>query len=390
MNAKAALYLDDFKRHQDRPMAAVDPLLVAVVAALAALGLVMMTSASISGAERQFEAPLHYLGRQGAYLLSGLLLGALMFRLPLKIWQKLGPLLLIAGLVLLALVLVPGIGRTVNGSSRWLPLGLINLQVSELMKLVVVIYLAGYLTRHGERVRASFQGFLMPLLVLALLAVLLLAEPDFGATVVIATTALVMLLAAGVKLWQFAVLGLLASMAFAALAVTSPYRLQRLTAFLDPWADPFNSGFQLSQSLIAFGRGELTGVGLGASIQKLFYLPEAHTDFVFAVLAEELGFLGVAAVILLFGLFAWRALVIARRALERDQAFAGYLAYGIGFWIAFQAFVNMGVNMGLLPTKGLTLPLMSYGGSSLIVTCLALALLFRIDVDNRAAAGGGR
>jgi cell division protein FtsW len=276
----------------------------------------------------------------------------------------------------------------VNGSVRWINTGLFNLQVSEPAKLMILVYLASYLARHGDEVRTQLSGFIKPLVILALAAVLLLLEPDFGATVVLMATAMGMIFVAGVRLWQFSGMLGLAGLSLGGLAVSSPYRMERLTTFLNPWADPFDSGFQLTQSLIAIGRGEWFGVGLGASIQKLFYLPEAHTDFVFAVLAEELGLFGVFTVIALYVLVVWRAFVIAARAEKGGNAFAALLAWGIGIWFGLQAFINMGVNMGLLPTKGLTLPLMSYGGSSMVVMCAAVALLLRVDFETRCTVHG--
>ncbi len=279
--------------------------------------------------------------------------------------------------------MLPGIGVEVNGSTRWINLAVFRLQVSEPAKLLALIYMAGYLVRHGEEVRYTGAGFLKPLGLLLIAALLLLMEPDFGATVVLMTTALVMMFMAGVSLWKFGGLIAVAGTAFAALALLSPYRLQRLTAFIDPWNDPFNTDFQLTQSLIAIGRGEWFGVGLGASIQKLFYLPEAHTDFVFAVLAEELGLIGILVLLGLYALVVYRTYVIAARAEQGGNLFAAYLAYGIGTWLGMQAVINVGVNTGLLPTKGLTLPLLSYGGSSMLVTCIAIALLLRIDYETR-------
>lgn len=358
------------------------PLLLAVLAVLA-LGLLMVGSASISIADRQLGAPFHYLVRQGAYVAVGVLLAIITVQIPLAVWQRLGPLLLLSSLVLLLLVLIPGVGRNVNGASRWLSLGIFNLQVSELAKIALIIYTAGYLVRRGDEVRRTVQGFLKPLGVLMVFAVLLLAQPDFGALVVLGTTLLGMLFLAGVRLWLFGLLVALAAGALALLAITSPYRMERLTTFMNPWADPFNSGFQLTQALIAFGRGDWFGVGLGGSVQKLFYLPEAHTDFLFAVLAEELGLFGALGVILLFVFVVWRAFVIGRTAARVGAHFAAYLAYGIAILIGVQAFINIGVNMGVLPTKGLTLPLMSYGGSSMLITCVAIGLLLRVDRENR-------
>jgi len=292
----------------------------------------------------------------------------------------------VASLLMLAVLLIPGVGRNVNGATRWLNLVVFNLQVSELAKLSVVIYLAGYLVRHSEAVLNTVGGFLKPMGVIALVVVLLLLEPDFGASVVVIATAMGMLFLGGVQLWLFGVLLLTALLMFAALAISSPYRLERLTTFLNPWADPFDSGFQLTQSLIAIGRGEWFGVGLGGSVQTLFYLPEAHTDFVFAVLAEELGLIGGMVVVLLFAYLVWRIFRIGRQAAVAGNTFAAYLAFGIALWVALQVFINIGVNVGLLPTKGLTLPLMSYGGSSMMAMCVAMAIVLRIDAEHRRGA----
>ncbi len=359
-----------------------DPLLVFSLVALLGLGLVMMTSASTAIAERLHGEPLYFLYRQGAYLLFGLLLAAAMWRVPLRYWQAAAPLLLLIGLLLLVAVLMPGVGKTVNGSSRWLPLGVINIQVSEFIKLVLVVYLASFFSRHLEKVQADWRGMLAPLLVLGIIGLLLLLEPDFGGTVVVAVITLGLLFVAGLRLGYFLLLAAMAAAALVLLAKMSPYRWERVISFLNPWTDPYGDGFQLIQSLIAFGRGEWLGVGLGDSVQKLFYLPEAHTDFVYAILAEELGLVGVLLSISLYALLAWRALVIGRRALARDDRFGGFLAYGIGLWFVFQAYVNIGVNMGVLPTKGLTLPFMSYGGSSLVVCLLAAMLLLRVSYEN--------
>jgi cell division protein FtsW len=384
MVAKAAVNRLDFLfAEKDRQMNAVQPdmwLFIAVVA-IVAFGLVMMTSASITSAERVHDNAFYFLERQSVFLLAGVAMGWLMLKLPMKLWQAASPLLLVLSLLALMLVLVPGVGKNVNGSVRWLNLGFASVQVSEFVKLFVVIYMASYIARHSEAVQTRIRGFLMPMIVLAVTGTLLLAEPDFGTTVVISITVMGMLLLAGVQLRHFMVLAMLAITSFAILALTSPYRMQRLTAFLDPFARPFDSGYQLTQSLIAFGRGEWFGVGLGSSVQKLFYLPEAHTDFVFAVIAEELGFIGVMIVIALYLIVLWRAIVIGRLAQMGNRIFSAFVAYGIGLWLAFQAYVNVGVNMGVLPTKGITLPMMSYGGSSLIVSILAIALLFRIDKE---------
>jgi len=366
----------------------VDFLLVFSTASLAMLGLVMVSSASVTLADRELGQPFYYAIRQAIYIVSGVLGGVALFRLRLALLERMGVALLLLSLLLLLLVLVPGIGVEVNGATRWINIGLFRLQVSEPAKLLFIVYLASYLARHGEEVRTRIAGFVKPVGLFMLAALLLLLEPDFGATVVLAATVMGMIFMAGVRLVQFGgVLGV-GALLLASLAVSSPYRMQRLTTFLDPWADPFNSGFQLTQSLIAIGRGEWFGVGLGASIQKLFYLPEAHTDFVFAVWAEEMGLLGVCIIIMLYATLVWRAFVIAAQAVRADNLFAAYLSYGIGIWFGLQSFINIGVNMGLLPTKGLTLPLMSYGGSSMVVMCAAIALLLRVDYETRCTAAG--
>ena len=350
--------------------------LLGSVLLLLCIGLVMMGSASVSIAEKQYGEPFYYIWRQIAYIAVALLFSHLVLHVPTRVWNSISPHLLIAGCVLLILVLV--VGKEVNGSTRWISLGIFNVQPSELTKLFVVIFLAGYMLRRGEEVRTTVMGFLKPMLIIGVVGILLLLEPDFGSGVVIAFTALGMMFLGGVRLWQFGVLMLVMMMGLFSLAYSSPERLERLTSFLNPWADPFDSGFQLTQALIAFGRGEWVGVGLGGSVQKLFYLPEAHTDFLFAVISEEIGLIGGLVVIGLFCVITFRALKIGHNALSHSDKFAGYLAFGIGLLIGFQALVNIGVNMGVLPTKGLTLPLMSYGGSSMVATCIACAMLLRI------------
>ena len=362
--------------------------LMGALAAILTLGLVMVASASIALADRQTGQPLYYLWRQLGYTGAGVLLMALTTRIPLARWRAHGPLLLFASVVLLGLVLVPGVGREVNGSYRWLPLGPINMQPSELAKLFMILFLAGYLVRRGHEVRARFSGFAKPMALLVGISGLLLMEPDYGATAVLFATTLGMLFLGGVPLvlflgWVAAGLGVMVAM-----VLLAPYRLQRLTTFMDPWVDPFNTGFQLTQALIAVGRGQWLGVGLGGSVQKLFYLPEAHTDFLVAVLAEELGLLGVSVVVGLFAFVVLRAFQLARQAEDREDPFAAYVGYGIGLSLALQALVNVGVNLGALPTKGLTLPLMSYGGSSMLVNCLAAGLLLRLAHEQRL--GGAR
>lgn len=378
------------RRVRAQRFAATDHWLLGAALALLALGLVMVASASISSADRLLGQPFYYLLRQSAYVAIGLASTYAVWHIPMDVWNKAGPVLLGIAYVLLFAVLIHGIGHSVNGSRRWIPMLVFNLQVSEPAKLFAFIYTAGYLVRRGAEVRSQVAGFIKPMALLVVMCVLLLLEPDFGASVVLLSTALGMMFLAGVRLWQFGVLILMAGSAFAILALSSPYRLKRLTTFLNPWDDPFNSGFQLTQALIAFGRGEWLGVGLGGSIQKLFYLPEAHTDFLFAVLAEELGLVGVVAVIGLYVLLVWRTFVIAAAAQRAEQCFNAFLAYGIGMWIGLQAFVNMGVNMGVLPTKGLTLPLMSFGGSSIVVMCVAVGLLLRIDQEVRAGGSVAR
>ncbi len=348
---------------------------------LLGVGLLMVTSASMVISEQQFGTPFHFLLRQLIHICIGIVLSLFALRIDLNQWQRSGFVWLGFSIVLLVLVLVPGIGRHVNGSVRWIYLGPISLQVSELAKFSVILYLAGYLVRRAEEVQRSVTGFLKPMIVLGLMAFLLLMEPDFGATAVIMATALAMMFLAGVRLWQYAVMFSGVAMALAVLAITSPYRVARLTTFMHPWANQFDSGYQLTQSLIAFGRGGIFGVGLGDSIQKLFYLPEAHTDFLFAVLAEELGLIGELAIIALFCIMIGRVMWLGRKAYELGHHFAAYLSYGLGLWLAFQAMVNIGVNAGILPTKGLTLPLMSYGGSSIIINCVVIAILLRISSD---------
>ncbi len=366
-----------------RQFVACDSQLLLAVLSLSLLGLVMVGSSSISIADELTGNPLHYFWRQLVYLLISLAALFVAYKVPLKFWSQSGLLLIFFSLLLLLLVFIPGVGKQVNGSTRWINLGLFSIQVSEFVKLFVIIYIAGYLVRHNDVLRKYSSGFLKPLGLLSIIVFLLLLQPDFGAAVVLLATTMGMLWLGGAKPGQFLLLVLSLVGLLGSLAVISPYRMQRLTTFLDPWGDPFNSGFQLTQALIAFGRGEWLGVGLGASVQKLFYLPEAHTDFLFAVMAEEIGLLGGIVVILLFAFIVFRILYIGLRAERHEHPFGGYLAYGIGLWIGLQAFINIGVNMGVLPTKGLTLPFMSYGGSSLVVMCIAIGLVLRVDYETR-------
>ncbi|MCS3902252.1 cell division protein FtsW [Methylohalomonas lacus] len=371
------------RRTPATPLAGYDPWLLGVALLLLALGLVMVASASITIADRSFDAPLHYFWRQSFAAVLGIALAAAAMRLPLKLWEQTSLALLLAGLGLLLLVLIPGLGVEINGAMRWIRLGPVNLQASEPVKLCVIVYMAGYLVRQAEAMRATLSGFIRPVLVLTLVAALLLLQPDYGAAVVLFATGLGMMFLGGVPLGRFFAWMGVAAAALISLAILSPYRMQRLMSFTDPWQDPYNTGFQLTQALIAFGRGDWFGVGLGGSVQKLFYLPEAHTDFVYSVIAEELGFVGSTVVILLFCFIVRRAFTIGQLAIQAGQAFAAYLAYGIGLLIGIQTFINIGVNMGILPTKGLTLPLLSYGSNSLVITCLMIGLLLRIDYETR-------
>jgi cell division protein FtsW len=355
-----------------------DGVLLALALSLLLGGFVILASASISISDNAAGNPFFYLQRQLLAAALGAVAAAICLFIPMQAWRNLGPLMLLLGLALLFVVLVPAIGYEVNGARRWVRVGIMNLQVSEPARLCFLIYLAGYLVRRSKSLREEFTGFLRPMLVLTLACILLLKEPDFGAAFVLLATALVMLFVAGARIRDFVVFFSAAAAAMVALAITSPYRMKRLTGFLDPWADPYDSGFQLTQSLIAIGRGEWFGVGLGDSVQKLFYLPEAHTDFVFAVFAEEFGLLGSVVLITLFVALLWRVFRLGIRAHDAERFFEAYLAIGLGTWLGLQAFINIGVNMGLLPTKGLTLPLISYGRSSLIVTMASIGLLLRI------------
>lgn len=360
-----------------------DAQLTIAVLVLMSIGLVMVASASISIATRELGDPLYYFWRQSIYVAISLVLMLAATRIPLQLWRVASPVLLGVCALMLVLVFVPGLGREVNGSMRWLSFGPFNLQPSEPMKLAMVLYLAGYLVRRGELVRNTMGGFIRPMSMLAVIGVMLLFEPDYGATVVLFTTALGMLFLGGVPFWGFVGWAAFVAFSMAVVVMAAPYRVERMLTFLNPWADPFGSGFQLTQALIAIGSGEWFGVGLGSSVQKLLYLPEAHTDFLFAVLAEELGMLGVLVVILLFTFIIWRAMAIGIRAESAGHAYGAHLAYGVALLIGLQAFVNIGVNMGILPTKGLTLPLMSYGGSSLVVNAFAVGLVMRVDHELR-------
>ncbi|HEY5897679.1 MAG TPA: putative lipid II flippase FtsW [Burkholderiales bacterium] len=376
---------------RNAPAAEYDRSLTWAALLLAATGLVMVYSASIATAEgNRFTGnnAAWYLARHAMFLGLALTAALAVFLVPAKVWQKAAPWLFLAGVALLAAVLIPGVGREVNGARRWLALPIVSVQPSELMKLAAVMYAADYTVRKHAVLKSFKRGLLPMLAVMLLVSWLLLREPDFGALVVIAVTAFAILFLGGMNGRHFAALGGMLAAGSALLVVMSPYRMQRIFGYMDPWSDPFGRGYQLSHALIAFGRGEWLGVGLGASVEKLHYLPEAHTDFLLAVLGEELGFAGVAVVVALFAWIVARAFAIARQASLRERPFAALVAQGIGIWLGFQAFINMGVNVGLLPTKGLTLPLMSYGGSGLIVNFVALAILLRIDWENRQLARG--
>ncbi len=357
------------------------------------LGMVMVYSASIAIAEAgrlTGNHPAYFLFRHGVFLSVGLVAAGVAFQVPLTTWQRFAPWLFVAGFVLLALVLIPGIGRDVNGARRWLSLGFANLQPSELMKLFAVLYAADYTVRKMPHMHDLKKAFLPMAMAMVTIGVLLLKEPDFGAFVVIIAIAIGILFLGGMRARLFAFLIVLLLVAFAVLIIVSPYRRDRIFGFMDPWSDAYGRGYQLSHALIAFGRGELLGVGLGASVEKLFYLPEAHTDFLLAVIAEELGFAGVVMVVALFGLLIQRAFAIGRQAVALERLYPALVAQGVGIWIGIQGFINMGVNMGLLPTKGLTLPLMSFGGSGIMANCVALAILLRVDWENRQLMRGAK
>ncbi|MDO8990647.1 MAG: putative lipid II flippase FtsW [Sideroxyarcus sp.] len=374
-----------------RTVAEYDSVLTWIVTALLAIGLVMVYSSSIATAEAGKYTnyqPTYYLVRHGIFILIGVVAGVVAFQVPTQMWQKYAPYLFLVGVVLLILVLIPGIGRAVNGSRRWISLFVVNMQPSELMKLFAVLYAADYAVRKGAVKDHLLKPFLPMFAVMALVGALLLLEPDMGAFVVICAIAMGTLWLGGFNLKIFGGLVVLLPLAFAALIFSSEYRMQRVLGFLDPWSDPYGKGYQLSHALIAFGRGEWLGVGLGGSVEKLFYLPEAHTDFLLAVTAEELGLFGVSAVILLFAGLIVRAFAIGRQAAMNERLFPALVAQGIAVWLGVQAMINIGVNMGVLPTKGLTLPFLSFGGSGVVVNLMAVAVLLRIDYENRRVARG--
>jgi len=373
------------------PAAEYDRTLVWVSTLLLALGLVMVYSASIAIAEAgrtSGHQATYYLIRHALFVIAGVVIALAAFQVPLRSWQRAAPWLFLVGVLLLMVVLVPGVGREVNGSKRWLSLYFVNFQPSEFVKLFVVLYAADYTVRRAVHMDSLRRGFLPMLAVMLIVGGLLLREPDFGAFVVITVIAMGILFLGGMNWKLFAGLVMLLLTGFVLLILTSPYRLQRVIGFMDPWADPFGTGYQLSHALIAFGRGEWFGVGLGASVEKLFYLPEAHTDFLLAVIAEELGFVGVITIVLAFAWIVMRAFAVGRRAAMLERSFSALVANGIGLWIGVQAIINIGVNTGMLPTKGLTLPLLSFGGSAIAATCCAIGVLLRVDWENRQVMRG--
>ncbi|OEF94898.1 cell division protein FtsW [Vibrio splendidus] len=364
------------------PEALYDRQLVWIALGLMLTGLVMVTSASFPISARLTDQPFHFMFRHAIFLVLALGVSSVILQIPMQRWFQYSMYLL--GLSFFLLIVVLAVGKSVNGASRWIPLGLFNLQPAEVAKLSLFIFMAGYLVRKQDEVRKTFfGGFGKPIMVFGAFAVLLLGQPDLGTVVVMLVTLFGMLFIAGAKLSQFIALMVAGIAAVVGLIVIEPYRVRRVTSFWEPWNDPFGSGYQLTQSLMAFGRGDWMGQGLGNSIQKLEYLPEAHTDFVFAVLAEELGFVGVTLVLMLIFSLVFKAILIGKKAFENDQVFSGYLAFGIGIWFAFQTLVNVGAASGIVPTKGLTLPLISYGGSSLIVMSVAVSMLLRIDHECR-------
>ena len=374
------------RRRVEQRVAVIDYGVLLGVLFLLGLGFVMVASASMPIADRNYGDPFFFVLRHGFAVTLALLSGALCFAVPINTWERYAPWLLLFGIALLVVLLLPGVGRTVNGATRWIPLGVLNLQPSELMKFFAVLYVCDYLIRRQLEVQTSVIGFLRPMVPIGVACALIMVQPDFGTTAVILATVMGLLFLGGVRILSFVVLFLGVAVALAGLIIVEPYRLQRVTSFLKPFDDPFNTGYQLSQALIAFGRGEWFGVGLGNGIQKQFYLPEAHTDFLLAVVGEEFGLLGVLLVICIFAFLTWRAFSIGNRARAQGEGFSCYAAHGFGLMLGLQAFVNVGVNTGLLPTKGLPLPFMSYGSNALIVAVMAAAVLLRIDCELRRKA----
>jgi cell division protein FtsW len=380
-----AIRQDDLPRREEAPLlpwTGIDLQILLIYGLLLGIGLLMVVSASISVADAQLGDPFYYGKRQFLRMLLGLGLVLLALRIPTELWIRHGMLLMLCSILLLVVVLIPGVGRTVNGSTRWLDLGLFTVQVSEIAKLFLIIYLSGYLIRRSDEIKNGARGFVKSMVILAVASALLLMEPDFGAAAVLLMTGLGMMFLGGVRFGQFLLFVAGTLVIMVAMALASPYRMARITSFLDPWADPFNTGFQLTQALIAVGSGGWFGAGLGGSIQKLFYLPEAHTDFLFAIYAEEFGLVGVALLIALYLWFLMRCFHIGRQALAKGRPFGAYLVYGIGLLITLQALINISVNLGALPTKGLTLPFISYGGNSILVMSFAIGLVLRVAWEN--------
>ena len=357
---------------------------------LLAIGLVMISSASMDYASQRYGDPFYHTRRHAIYLIIALIAGFIASKVSVELWQRSDKYLLLLSFIILTLIIIPGVGVTANNATRWLAIGPLTLQGSEVAKLGVIVYLGSYLVRQNDLVRSKWSGFLNPMAIMMTMVVLLIKEPDFGAVVVLMSAALGMLFLGGVRLWQFIITLVGVGGLCVVLVMSSQYRMQRLYSYLDPWSDQFGDGYQLTQALIAFGRGEWFGLGLGDSIQKLFYLPEAHTDFIFAILAEELGFIGCLLVLSIYVVLIGRILFIARKAESMSQSFSAYVAYGVSIIFSAQLFINVGVNIGLLPTKGLTLPFLSYGGSSLLVSCVLIGLVLRIHQELTAEQGSLR
>ena len=357
---------------------------------LLAIGLVMISSASMDYASQRYDDPFYHTRRHAIYLIIALIAGFIASKVSVELWQRSDKYLLLLSFIILTLIIIPGVGVTANNATRWLAIGPLTLQGSEVAKLGVIVYLGSYLVRQNDLVRSKWSGFLNPMAIMMTMVVLLIKEPDFGAVVVLMSAALGMLFLGGVRLWQFIITLVGVGGLCVVLVMSSQYRMQRLYSYLDPWSDQFGDGYQLTQALIAFGRGEWFGLGLGDSIQKLFYLPEAHTDFIFAILAEELGFIGCLLVLSIYVVLIGRILFIARKAESMSQSFSAYVAYGVSIVFSAQLFINVGVNIGLLPTKGLTLPFLSYGGSSLLVSCVLIGLVLRIHQELTAEQGSLR
>ena len=357
---------------------------------LLSIGLVMISSASMDYASQRYDDPFYHTRRHAIYLIIALIAGFIASKVSVELWQRSDKYLLLLSFIVLTLIIIPGVGVTANNATRWLAIGPLTLQGSEVAKLGVIVYLGSYLVRQNDLVRSKWSGFLNPMAIMMAMVVLLIKEPDFGAVVVLMSAALGMLFLGGVRLWQFIITLFGVGGLCVVLVMSSQYRMQRLYSYLDPWSDQFGDGYQLTQALIAFGRGEWFGLGLGDSIQKLFYLPEAHTDFIFAILAEELGFIGCLLVLSIYVVLIGRILFIARKAESMSQSFSAYVAYGVSIVFSAQLFINVGVNIGLLPTKGLTLPFLSYGGSSLLVSCVLIGLVLRIHQELTAEQGSLR